>query len=139
MNALTFEIPAFCPECGCTVGTGVRFVEGTSEVAFEDCVTICHCGAEAEIPDGTYAYIDGVVELLDDNTITRASLDQIASVLKSSRARDVTPEQLVAEVEEIEPSLCTPHCPLRSLTVETEPGTVEAPLRRPRSSCAAHR
>jgi hypothetical protein len=105
MNALTFEIPAFCPECGCTVGTGVRFVEGTSEVAFEDCVTICHCGAEAEIPDGTYAYIDGVVELLDGNTISRASLDQIASVLKSSRARDVTPERLVAEVEEIEPSL----------------------------------
>ncbi|MBP2625563.1 MAG: hypothetical protein H6Q68_274 [Firmicutes bacterium] len=100
------KIPAFCDECGKVFSSGFNF-SNSFNISFAGCQAgpCPSCGGMGHIPDGVYNFIDNAIELLQRPNRTVEELKILANILRKSRIKNSTIEQIKEEVATTVPEL----------------------------------
>lgn len=95
----TIRAPAYCLQCGLIFPSPVR---ATEWVYLESCLTNCpRCGATASIVNGVLAIIDGIVELVTSDDISRAVFKEMRAA--TAEIRRFGQEAVLQELEQTRP------------------------------------
>lgn len=82
-----FEPPATCRSCGNVFPSGFRFDGNIRDLTLADNTTVCpRCGALADVVDGTFDLVDGILTILNAPERTYREISLLADWLKSQTA-----------------------------------------------------
>lgn len=100
---------AFCRTCGVVFeDTGFAF-DNVQGVTLQGCRTLCPNGHEAELLAGTFSAIDGVLQVIDGDTFTRAQVENLHRLRERAQQfakrlpHQPVPDEFIQALDEIIP------------------------------------
>lgn len=100
------RMPAFCISCG-AIFRSTFVADNAYHTAFSYCTAgpCPNCGGIGRIPDGVYNFIGNTIELLSGSGRTVEELNRLDTILRLSKEKGSTPEQVKEEVQREVPEL----------------------------------
>ncbi|SEO37489.1 hypothetical protein SAMN05216404_11931 [Nitrosospira multiformis] len=101
------QLHASCSSCGALFRSKrVRIAGNTKGIAFLNNKETClFCGALADIQEGTFDMVNGVLRMVRDATLTRQMCSRLESLAIKAYTEKIPTENLLREIKEISPSL----------------------------------
>ncbi len=99
------NVPALCRNCNTLFPS---FIETGPNVKIRvyDLAQVCpRCGATAEIVSGAYETVDGVLKLIQANTITGQTLEKVRNILEHSKRYNKSPDDVLNKIKEEAPEI----------------------------------
>jgi len=100
------EMPAFCDNCGAIFGSGFVFENCRNVTLSGNRVGPCpSCGGMGHVPDGVYDITGNAIKLLQGSIKTVQQLQKLSAVLAEAQKRNLSKEQVQANIQETVPEL----------------------------------
>lgn len=100
------EMPAFCDNCGAIFGSGFVFENCRNVTLSGSRVGPCpNCGGIGHVPDGVYDITGNAIKLLQGSIKTVQQLQKLTFVLAEAQKRNLSKEQVQANIKETVPEL----------------------------------
>lgn len=103
------SIPIYCTHCGAiSDGAGGIHIEGSSRITLIGNTTTCpRCGRPAKFVDGVFNERGNGLEIVSAPPITHAVIDRLRQIAEQARQGEITPEQAIEQVNQIDPRVGT--------------------------------
>jgi hypothetical protein len=100
------EMPAFCDNCGAVFGSGFVFENCRNVTLSGNQVGPCpSCGGMGHVPDGVFDITGNAIKLLQGSVKTVQQLQQLSTVLFEAQKKNLSKEQVQANIQETVPEL----------------------------------
>lgn len=100
------EMTAFCDNCGAVFGSGFVFENCRNVTLSGNRVGPCpNCGGTGHVPDGVYDITGNAIKLLQGSIKTVQQLQQLSAVLFEAQKKNLSKEQVQANIQEAVPEL----------------------------------
>ena len=97
------DLPAFCRSCGAVFAdSGYCIGENSTDISFQNCMAgFCsRCGGTCYVLDGSYSFIDNILEILVPSKQTVTDLLKLNNILIGAKKEHLSQEEVVKKIEQ---------------------------------------
>lgn len=100
-------IPVYCPHCGNAFASKTFHITGNVHglTLIGNKETCPNCGQLANIQDGVFDFVNGILTQIRDAGLSRKSIMQLAALAPATKDEPVDEDAIIAAVEEIDPKI----------------------------------